>query len=155
LQARCQGVRGEDRGVPPPRFLLRLCFRHRLYILGAWRCTEFCSLIGPNPEALRLGRGEAAILIGSAQTRRSYIVVYRDLLRPGARKSKRLQEHSLSLTTPGLASWFWLSGRRVFTVRGITGSGLGVLASNNRWNSPFVALPLAMRTVSTHRTASA
>jgi hypothetical protein len=34
-------------------------------------------------EALRLGRGEAAILIGSAQTRRSYIVVPRDLLRAG------------------------------------------------------------------------
>ena len=87
-------------------------------------------------EALHLGHGEAAILVGSATTRRSYIVVPRDLPRASVSQVEDAAGTLTSTDHAGLglvvlfvwalciyATWyFWIRRERE--------------ASNNRWRGP-------------------
>jgi hypothetical protein len=94
-----------------------------------WPALALYGALQPHPsdlEALHLGRGEAAILIGSAQTRRSYIVVPRDLPRAAVSQVEEAAGTFAVINLPGqgllvlivwvsclYATWyFWIKPQR-------------------------------------------
>jgi hypothetical protein len=104
-----------------------------------WPALALYGAVQPRTEdlqALRLSRGEAAILIGSAATHRSYIVVPRNLPKASVSLVQDSEGKFTATEHPGLGLIFlfvWVSclyGTWYFWIRRQRE------ASNNRWRGP-------------------